>query len=86
MSSLVSNANEENVVNPPQNPTFKNNIIFGFIELCFAARAAIIPIKKEPIRFIRNVFIGKADPSFNGMVPMKYLLTAPINPPIPTII
>lgn len=32
IKSPVSNANVENVVNPPQTPTFKNNMIFFSVD------------------------------------------------------
>lgn len=84
--SLVSSAKDENVVNPPHIPTFKNKTILGLNELFFAANAAIIPIIKHPRTFIMKVLIGNILPSFRGISPIKYLHTAPINPPMPTII
>src|SRR5699024_10461669 len=84
--SPVSRAKDENVVNPPQIPTFRNRTALGFSALFFSASAAIIPITKEPAILIRNVFTGKAPPSFRGISPIRYLQTAPINPPAPTTI
>ena len=76
--------NEEKVVKPPQIPTFISNTRFGFIAF-LSANAAIIPIMKHPITLIRNVFIGNPFSGFIGSSPIRYLNTAPIAPPAPTI-
>lgn len=81
---LVSSAKVENVVNPPHNPDFKKSKVCGFIELFFVATALIIPITIQPIIFIIKVLYGNRDVSFNGINPIRYRQTAPINPPAPT--
>ncbi len=86
IKSVVSNAKEENVVKPPHIPTFRNNTVLGFRKSVFIANAVTIPIRKEPTIFIISVLIGNTHPSFNGIIPIKYLQTAPINPPVPTTI
>lgn len=74
------------MVNPPHIPTFKNNTILGFSEFVFIANATITPMIEEPMIFMVNVFIGNTHPSFMGIIPMRYLQTAPIKPPAPIII
>ena len=86
IKSADSNVKEENVVKPPHIPTFRNNTILGFRKSVSDAKATTIPIIKDPTIFIINVLIGNAHPSFNGIIPIKYLQTAPTNPPAPTII
>ena len=44
-----------------------------------------MPIMSAPSMFIINVFIGNESGFFIGMRPIKYLKTAPIKPPSPTI-
>ena len=51
----LSNAKVENVVNPPQIPTFKNRIIFASAFEYLPARATVIPIISEPTMLIINV-------------------------------
>ena len=54
----LSRAKVENVVKPPQIPTFKNNTRRGFRLLDFKLRAAINPMTKHPRTLIAKVFIG----------------------------
>lgn len=52
---------EEKVVNPPQNPTVRNNLHSGDIKLPFSEMPKKIPINKLPRMFTRNVPHGKTD-------------------------
>lgn len=79
LDSIISNVSREkveNVVNPPHTPTLKNklNLEPGDIEL-------IIPIKKEPTKFIIKVAIGKDILLKIDIWLHKYLIPAPIKPP-----
>ena len=52
IKSVVSKANVENVVKPPQKPAFKNNIIYGLIVTFLDAATTILPITIHPMIFI----------------------------------
>lgn len=69
-NSCVSNAKDENVVKPLQNPTFIKSTILGLREF-FSESAAIIPIIKQPITLIKNVFIGNPFFYERGINPIK---------------
>ena len=84
MSPSVSSANDENVVNPPQNPTFSNKSSLESSEECLAKTAAMHPIINAPSTFMNNVFTGHEKDSFIGIFPIKYLRMLPKIPPIPT--
>ena len=84
-SPSVSRAKEENVVKPPQMPTFKKSTTLGF-KAFFAAKAATRPITKHPMTLIRNVFIGSPFSGLTGSNVIRYLQIAPRAPPSPTII
>lgn len=53
-SSAVSSENVENVVKPPQMPTFKNKISRESRFEFFAARQAMTPIASEPKTLIKK--------------------------------
>ena len=83
-SAAVSSENVENVVKPPQMPTFKNKISRESRFEFFAARQAMTPIASEPKTLIKKVFIGKPEGFFIGIRPTKYLRIEPTKPPSPT--
>ena len=68
---IVSAAKVENVVKPPQNPTFKNSSSRGGMPLPFAADIIISPINRQPNRLIPNVLTGNSVASFTGIIPMR---------------
>jgi hypothetical protein len=82
--SFVSRAKEENVVKPPQMPTFKNKVSFGSIAF-FVANDATIPMRNAPRMLIQKVLMGKPESGFKGSSPMRYRRTAPTKPPAPII-
>lgn len=78
----VSSEKVENVVKPPQTPTFKNNNSLSFTAYA-AAVSESAPIKKEPAKFISSV--GNGNPCQTGMtLESRYRKAAPANPSIPT--
>ena len=70
ISASVSSAKEENVVKPPQIPTFKNSTSLGLSEF-FAATAATRPMTKAPMTLIRNVLNGNPFSGFIGSRPIR---------------
>ncbi len=67
----LSSANVENVVKPPQIPTFKNNTRRGLRLLGLKLKAAISPMIKQPRTFIAKVFIGNRVCSLRGSNPIR---------------
>ena len=65
-------------------PTLISRTRFGFTAF-LSARAAMIPMIKQPITLIRKVFTGNPFSGFIGSSPIRYLPIAPIAPPAPTI-
>ena len=52
----VSFVNDEKVVSPPKNPTVKNKERYGDVPCIFSVNnVAIMPIKKQPIKFTAKV-------------------------------
>lgn len=50
-----SKANEEYVVNPPQNPVARNKVVFVERRLLLEENPKITPIKRHPIMFTEKV-------------------------------
>ncbi len=67
MSSIVSREKVEKVVNPPQSPVFKNNMLMGPASLKCSDQAVIIPIINAPEKFISSVAAGKLMKEKNGI-------------------
>ena len=67
----LSSANVENVVKPPQIPTFKNKTRRGLRLLDFKLRAAINPMTKHPRTLIAKVFTGNRVCSLRGINPIR---------------
>lgn len=84
INSAVSRENVEKVVKPPHIPTFKKSSNFGSIFSFFETAKAIQPIANAPAIFIKKVLIGNDVGFLIGIKPIRYLKTAPINPPKPT--
>lgn len=84
MSCAVSSEKVENVVKPPQIPTFKNKISLWSRFAYFETARAIQPIASAPTTFTINVASGKPSGFFSGSSPTRYLKTAPTKPPKPT--
>ena len=84
ISSAVSRENVEKVVKPPHIPTLKQSNNLGSIFSFFDTAKAIHPIANAPIIFIIKVLIGNDSGFLIGIKLIKYLNTAPINPPKPT--
>jgi hypothetical protein len=59
--AIFSAAKAEKVVNPPQNPTVRNNRHSEEIKLPFSAIPYIMPINKLPKMFTTKVPYGKLD-------------------------
>ena len=74
----------ENVVKPPQIPTFKNRISLWSRFAYFETARAIQPIASAPTTLTINVASGKPSGFFSGSSPTRYLKTAPTKPPKPT--
>src|SRR5450759_2903732 len=64
----VSQANDENVVNPPSIPTMRNVRASGESAARSSPSAPTTPIAKHPIRFTRNVPNGKPSGAFRWTV------------------
>ena len=58
MSDIVSNANEEKVVNPPKSPVNRKALVLTE-KLWSSARLQQKPIRKEPITFTESIPKGK---------------------------
>ncbi|SDM96600.1 hypothetical protein SAMN04488514_11831 [Kriegella aquimaris] len=54
-NECFSNANVENVVNPPQNPVDSNKVWFWLSKLPLKESPKIIPINTQPIILTKNV-------------------------------
>ena len=67
----LSSAKVENVVKPPQIPTFKNKTRRGLRLLNFKLRAAINPMTKHPRTLIAKVFTGNRVCSLRGINPIR---------------
>lgn len=81
---MFSSENDENVVNPPQIPTIKNNRRSGEMISLFAAIPAKNPMIKLPAMFTVSVPTGidrKCTDKFSFET--KYLNILPIKPPSP---
>ena len=71
----VSRAKDENVVNPPQIPTFSNSTSFGEDENCFNASAAASPIRKQQKQTRNNQHLMNA---FKQFMKESDLMTLPM--------
>lgn len=60
-SMYVSLANDEKVVNPPQNPVMSSALIVGEITFDLSANPKSTPISKDPRMFTTNVPIGNVE-------------------------
>lgn len=84
INSAVSRENVEKVVKPPHIPTFKKSNNLGSMFSFFDVAKAKHPIANAPIIFMIKVLIGNDSGFLIGIKLIKYLNTAPINPPKPT--
>ena len=81
--SNISRENVENVVKPPQNPTVKASFKHVLISILSINNTYKKPIMKPPKRFTNKVANGKLRwKDFKKLTPIKYLITAPLPPPI----
>ena len=55
---ILSYEKVENVVNPPQIPVIRNNLVSGLKIFPFSARPTKAPIRKQPIRLTEKVPSG----------------------------
>lgn len=81
---MLSNPKVEKVVKPPKRPVSKKRVNSGVIKLCFSARLAIIPIKKQPSILATNVPEGNCPVALGSQREILYLAMVPKNPPHPT--
>ena len=76
----ISREKVEKVVKPPHSPVLKSKFKLSSVNV-----ELIIPINKEPMKFINKVKIGNSMFTLMGIWLNKYLNPDPINPPHPTI-
>jgi hypothetical protein len=78
--------NDENVVNPPQIPTIRNNLHSNDKTSLLEAIPVRKPIKKLPAMLTKRVPRG-IEKKYTALFSFenKYLAMLPIKPPIPTI-
>ena len=83
--SKDSNPKAEKVVNPPKTPNDKNSFTGHSSELSMPMPLRH-PKRKQPKKFITNVFRGNASGEYRAAshIPVRYRQEAPMKPPKPT--
>lgn len=78
-----SSENVEKVVNPPQTPTLRKVTALPLSQPPVSMFPAMSPMTNAPTKFTVSVCSGKSCLLRKGIIPTRYLITEPMNPPAP---